>query len=377
MKFSTKAIHTAQEADAQTGAVITPIYMTSTFKQDGIGKNRGYEYSRAGNPTRRVYEKCIASLENGKYGLAFASGVAASMAAFYLLKPGNRILASADIYGGTYRIFEKILKQYGIETDYVYSTAVEDWERAFRDNTKMVWLESPANPLLKIYDIKKIAAAAKKKGAVVVVDNTFATPVFQQPLETGADIVIHSTTKYIGGHSDIIGGAAVTSSTEYYEKMKFYLKAAGGVASPFDCWLALRGLKTLEVRMKKHEQNAFAVAEFLKKNRKVKEVLYPGLKENPGYKTAKRQMSGFGGMVSFRLKGGKREVEKFISRLKIFTFAESLGGVESLVCVPSFMTHAAFPQDEKDRLGITDNLIRLSAGIEDASDLVCDLKNAL
>ncbi|HDQ25717.1 MAG TPA: PLP-dependent transferase [bacterium] len=377
MKFSTRAIHSGQEPDEKTGAVITPLYLTSTFKQDGIGRNRGYEYSRAGNPTRDVYEKCLASLESAKYGLSFASGVAATMAALYLLKTGDRILASADIYGGTYRVFEAVLKQYGIHTDYSYSGESGDFLSKAGKNTKMIWIETPTNPLLKILDIKQISAAAKRIGAVLVVDNTFATPYFQRPLELGADIVIHSTTKYIGGHSDIIGGAALTSNREFYNKMKFYLKAAGSVASPFDSWLALRGLKTLEVRMKKHEENGFAVAQYLSKHRKIERVYYPGLKTHPGHNVAARQMSGFGGMVSFVMKRGKKDIEDFISNLKIFTFAESLGGVESLACVPSKMTHGFFSAKEKKKLGISENLIRLSAGIEDSGDLIRDLEKAL
>ncbi|HDT15673.1 MAG TPA: PLP-dependent transferase, partial [Firmicutes bacterium] len=336
-----------------------------------------YEYSRAGNPTRDAYEKCLASLEGADYCVSFASGVAASMAALHLLKTGDRILASADIYGGTYRIFEAVLRQYGIYTDYIYSGESADFARKTRRNTKMIWIETPTNPLLKILDIKKISAAAKKTGAILVVDNTFATPFFQRPLELGADIVIHSTTKYIGGHSDIIGGAALTSNKKYHEKMKFYLKAAGAVASPFDAWLALRGIKTLAVRMKKHGENGSAIAEFLIGHNKAGRVYYPGLKTHPGHSIAAAQMSGFGGMVSFELKGGKKAVNRFISRLKIFTFAESLGGVESLACVPSKMTHAFFSAAEKKKLGIGENLIRLSAGIEDTEDIICDIKQAL
>lgn len=374
MNFSTRAIHAGQEPDEKTGAVTTPIYLTSTFKQDGIGKDRGYEYSRAGNPTRDAYEQCLASLEKGKYALSFSSGVAASMAALYILKKGDEIVASADIYGGTYRIFEKILKQYGITVKYVYSTNPADFERAAGKKTKMIWIETPTNPLLKIIDIKAISAIAKKNRAILVVDNTFATPFFQQPLGLGADIVVHSATKYIGGHSDIIGGAAITSGREHYEKMKFYLKSAGGVSSPFDAWLALRGLKTLGVRMKQHEQNAFEVARYLEKQNQVEAVYYPGMDASL---VTKQQMSGFGGMVSFRLRGGRKEADRFVAGLKVFTFAESLGGVESLACVPFFMTHATFPKKEKERLGITENLIRLSVGIEDAEDLIEDLSKAI
>jgi cystathionine gamma-synthase/cystathionine gamma-lyase len=377
MRFATRAIHKGSEVDS-TGSVVSPIYAVSTFKQPGIGSDQRFKYSRASNPTRSSFEECLASLEGAKYGLAFASGVAAEMAALSLLKTGDEVVTTAHMYGGTYKILRKIMVNYNISTKYVYSTDADDFERAITKKTKLIWLETPTNPILKILDIRAISDIAKKRKIQVVVDNTFASPYFQQPLSLGADIVVHSTTKYIGGHSDIIGGAVVTNNNNLYKKIKFYQSAAGAIASPFDSFLALRGLKTLEVRMKKHEENAFEVAKFLQNNKNVNETLYPGLTSHTGHEIAKKQMSGFGGMVSFRMKGNESKVKKFISSLKLFAFAESLGGIESLASTPYYMiTHASLSEQERAKIGITRDLIRLSIGIEDSRDILEDLEQAL
>jgi cystathionine gamma-synthase/cystathionine gamma-lyase len=377
MRFATKAVHTGSEAD-ETGSVVTPIYAVSTFRQKGIGSKQKFKYSRVTNPTRNSFEECLARLEGGNHALAFSSGVAAEMAALSLLKAGDEAVSTAHLYGGTYKIFDKILSRYNIRTKYVYSTEPADFERAITKKTRMIWIETPTNPTLKIIDIKAVAQIAAKHKILLAVDNTFASPYFQRPLELGADIVVHSTTKYVGGHSDIMGGAVVTNNEKLFRLIKFYQAAAGAIASPFDSFLALRGLKTLEVRMKKHESNAFAVAEFLRDSKFVSEAIYPGLKEHPGHEIAKRQMSGFGGMVSFRIKGGESKVRRFISRLKLFAFAESLGGIESLVSAPHFMiTHSSLTEADRRRIGITVDLIRLSIGIEDPQDILEDLDKAL
>ncbi|MBI5240249.1 MAG: PLP-dependent transferase [Elusimicrobia bacterium] len=361
MRFETKAIHKGQEPDKTTGAVTVPVYQTSTYLQDGIGKPRGYEYSRTGNPTRTALETALAALESGTYGLAFSSGVAATAAVLELLKPGDHMVAGDDLYGGTYRLFEKVYGKWGLKTTYVRCDEPAAFKRAIGPSTRLIWLESPTNPLLKVCDIRAVARIARRAGILLAVDNTFASPYLQRPLELGADIVVHSTTKYLGGHSDLVGGAVVTSDRTLYELMKFHQNAAGAVPGPWDCWLVLRGLKTLAVRMRQHQANASHLARFLKRHPRAERVYYPG----------------FGGMVSLELAGGRKALDRFFSRLRIFILAESLGGVESLVCYPPQMTHGSLPREERLRRGITDNLVRLSVGIEDRQDLLEDLKQAL
>ncbi len=377
MKFSTKAIHAGQEPDPTTGAIMTPIYQTSTYAQTGMGEHKGFEYARTGNPTRSALEECIASLENGTHGLAFASGMAAENAVLSLLSAGDHMVSCDDLYGGSYRIFERIMSRYNIETSYVPAGTIAEYEKAIRPNTKLIWLETPTNPLLRLVDIQAVAEIAHRHNLLLVVDNTFSSPYFQQPLTLGADIVLHSTTKYINGHSDVIGGAVVTSNEQVYESLKFYQNAAGGVPGPFDVWLTLRGIKTLAVRMRQHEENARSVARFLMEHKRVEKVYYPGLSSHPDYELAKRQMSGFGGMVSFQFKGTFADVEQIVRRFKVFTFAESLGGVESLVCHPASMTHGSIPRDIREARGLNDTLLRLSVGIEDIEDIIGDLEQAL
>jgi cystathionine gamma-synthase/cystathionine gamma-lyase len=377
MEFETRAIHEGQSPDSSTGAVITPVYQTSTYQQEAIGKHKGYEYSRTGNPTRRALEEAIASLEGGKHGLAFASGVAATAAVFSLLKKGDHLIAGDDLYGGTYRLLENVFRRWGLKATYADVDDIRTFSKAVQKNTKLIWVETPTNPLLKIIDIRKLAEIAKSENILLAVDNTFASPYFQRPLELGADIVVHSTTKYLSGHSDIIGGATVASDEKIYRLLRFYQNAAGAVPGPWDSWLVLRGIKTLAVRMREHEKNALYLAEYLEKHRKVERIYYPGLHSNSQYSLAKKQMTGFGGMISLELKGGFQEVEKFISRLRLFLLAESLGGVESLVCYPPKMTHGSLSREERMKRGIKDNLIRLSVGIENKIDLKDDLRNAL
>jgi cystathionine beta-lyase/cystathionine gamma-synthase len=377
MKFATKLIHAGQEPDPSTGAIMTPIFQTSTYAQAGMGEHKGYEYARTGNPTRTALEECIASLENGQHGLAFASGMAAEHAVLNLLSAGDHIVSCDDLYGGSYRIFERIMRRYNVETSYVTAGNIAEYEQAIRPTTKLIWLETPTNPLLRLIDIKAVAEIAQRHHILLVVDNTFSSPYFQQPLNLGADIVLHSTTKYINGHSDVIGGVVVTNDEEVYQSLKFYQNAAGAVPGPFDCWLTLRGIKTLAVRMRQHEENALAVARFLTEHSRVEKVYYPGLPSHPDYELAKRQMRGFGGMVSFQFKGTLADVDKVVRRFRIFTFAESLGGVESLVCHPASMTHGSIPQEIREARGLTDTLLRLSVGIEDIADLLADLKQVL
>ena len=377
MKFSTKAIHAGQEPDPSTGAIMTPIYQTSTYAQTGMGEHKGFEYARTGNPTRSALEACIASLENGTHGLAFASGMAAESTVLSLLSAGDHMISCDDLYGGSYRIFERIMRRYNVDTSYVPAGSVADYEKAIRPNTKLIWLETPTNPLLRLVDIRAIAEIAHRHNLLLVVDNTFSSPYFQQPLTLGADIVLHSTTKYINGHSDVVGGAVVTSNEEIYEALKFQQNAAGAVPGPFDVWLTLRGIKRLAVRMRQHEENAVSVARFLMEHPRVEKVYYPGLSSHPDHELAKRQMSGFGGMVSFQFKGTFADVEQVVRRFKVFTFAESLGGVESLVCHPATMTHGSIPRDIREARGLTDTLLRLSVGIEDIEDILGDLEQAL
>lgn len=377
MKFATNAIHAGQEPDPTSGAVMTPIYQTATYAQAGLGEHKGYEYARTGNPTRTALESCIAALEEGRYGLAFASGMAAESAIISLLNAGDHIVSCDDLYGGTYRLFERVMRRYNVEASYVPAGDPHAYEQAVRPNTKMIWLESPTNPLLSLVDIEAIATLAHRHNLLVVVDNTFASPYFQQPLKLGADIVVHSTTKYLNGHSDVIGGALVTNNEEAYQSIKFYQNAAGGVPGPFDAWLTLRGIKTLAVRMRQHGENAMAVARFLQEHPLVEKVYYPGLPSHPGHLLAKRQMSGFGGMVSFQLKGTYDDVAEVVRRFRVFTLAESLGGIESLVCHPASMTHGSIPRELREARGLTDTLLRLSVGIEDIDDLLSDLEEAL
>ena len=377
MKFETKAIWVGQEADQATGATIVPIYQTSTFTQEEVNKNKGYEYSRVANPTRSALDKCIAALEEGKYGLTFASGLAAEHAIFTILKPGDHVIVPEDMYGGTYRLIKEFLEPVNISftfTDFTDLKAISD---AFQPSTKIVWIETPTNPTLKIFDIKEISMLSHKNNAISVVDNTFASPYFQKPLLLGADIVVHSTTKYINGHSDIIGGAVILNDEILYKKVLLAQKSIGAVPSPFDSWLILRGLKTLAVRMQQHEKNAFLVARFLEKHPNVEKVFFPGLENHPGHDIAKKQMSGYGGVVSFRIKGGMNEANTFFKKLKIFQLADSLGGVESLANYSALMTHDYFPVELRQKIGVTENLIRLSVGIEHIDDLTDDLKNAL
>ena len=377
MKFATKAIHAGQEPEPSTGAIIAPIFQTSTYVQAGLGEHKGFEYSRTQNPTRSALEECMAAIEDGRYGLAFASGMAAESAILSLLSAGEHMVSCDDLYGGSYRIFERVMRRYNVETTYVAAGNIAGYERAIRPNTKMIWLETPTNPLLRLIDIQAVAEIAHRHNLLLVVDNTFASPYFQQPLKLGADIVVHSTTKYLNGHSDIIGGALVLNNEEVYQAIKFYQNAAGGVPSPFDSWLTLRGIKTLAVRMRQHEENAIAVAKFLAEHPRVEKVYYPGLPAHPDYALAKSQMSGFGGMVSFQFKGIYADVDKVVRRFKIFALAESLGGVDSLVCHPASMTHGSIPKDIRESRGLTDALLRLSVGIEDVDDLLADLEQAL
>src|SRR5215211_5306559 len=357
MRFATRAIHVRQEPDPATGATIVPIYQTSTYTQEAPGKHKGYEYSRTANPTRSVLEECVASLEGGDYGLAFASGLAATTATMSLLSPGDHVVAGDDLYGGTYRLFERVLPRTGgLEFTYADTSEPGAVEEALRPQTRLLWIETPTNPMLTLSDIAKLSETAHQRGAIVVVDNTFASPYFQNPLALGADIVVHSTTKYMGGHSDVIGGAVVTSNPDYFEGIKFYQNAAGAVPGPFDSWIVLRGLKTLAVRMRQHEENALAVARFLQDHPAIETVSYPGLPSHPQHDLAKRQMSGFSGMVSFTL---------------------SLGGVESLITHAATMTHAAIPREQREARGVTDGLVRLSVGIEDKEDLIADLDQAI
>lgn len=377
MKFATRAIHVGQEPDPATGATIVPIYQTSTYTQEGLGRHKGYEYSRTGNPTRTALEECVASLENCRYGLAFASGLAATTAVLSLLEAGDHVVAGDDLYGGTYRLFEKVLTRQGISFTFTDPRDISKIEAAFRPQTRLLWLETPTNPMLTLCDIRALSELARERGAIVAVDNTFASPYFQTPTDLGADITVHSTTKYMGGHSDVVGGAVATNDAGHYEAMKFYQNAAGGVPGPFDSWLVLRGLKTLAVRMRQHEANALAVAEFLREHPEVESVNYPGLPTHPQYELARRQMRGFSGMVSFTLKGGAEAARRVIGSVRVFSFAESLGGVESLLTHPASMTHAAMPEEEREARGVTEGLLRLSVGIEDAEDLIADLDRAI
>jgi cystathionine beta-lyase/cystathionine gamma-synthase len=376
VKFSTRAIHEGQEADPTTGATIVPIYQTSTYTQTSVGEHKGYDYSRSVNPTRTALEKQLASLEEARYCSAFASGVAATSAVLNLLSAGDHVVVGDDLYGGTYRLFSRVFSRYGITFSYVDMSDEVATRAAMTPATKLMWAETPTNPLLKLVDIAALAAL-RPAGVLLAVDNTFASPYFQSPLALGADIVVHSTTKYIGGHSDLIGGAAITNDAAVAEQIKFHQNAVGGVPGPFDAWLALRGAKTLALRMREHERNATAVASFLAARDDIERVNYPGLASHPQHALAARQMRGFGGMVSFTVRGDAERTFAFARSTKLFALAESLGGVESLIGIPARMTHGAIPKDERERRGITDNLVRISVGIEDADDLIADLRAAL
>ena len=375
--FETRAIHAGQSPDPTTGAIMTPVYLTSTYVQSSPGVHKGYEYSRTHNPTRKAYEDCIASLESGTHGFAFASGLAASMIVMQLIHSGDHVIAGDDMYGGTFRLFDKVLRPNGYQFTYVDLTEPANLDAAILSNTKMLWIETPTNPMLKMVDIQALVAKAHAKGLLVVVDNTFMSPYFQRPLEFGADVVVHSSTKYINGHSDVVGGVIVVNDNALAEKIFFYSNAVGPTGSAFDAFLSMRSLKTLAVRMQAHEKNAHTVAEYLSAHPKVKKAIYPGLKSHPQHELAKRQMTGFGGMVSFVLQGQIAETRRFLESVRIFSLAESLGGVESLVNHPAIMTHASVPAETRERLGISDSLIRLSVGIESIADIIADLEQAL
>ncbi|MGQ2983507.1 cystathionine gamma-synthase [Flavobacterium sp.] len=379
MKFNTKTIHGGQHHDPSTGAVMPPVYQTSTFVQSSPGVHSGYEYSRAANPTRTALENALASIENGARGLAFSSGLAATDCVLRMLKAGDEVIAMDDLYGGTYRMFTRVYKDSGIKFHFVDMNDLEKFRSLFNGNTKLVWVETPTNPLMKLADIEAVAKICKEKKVLFAVDNTFATPYLQRPLELGADIVMHSATKYLGGHSDVIAGALIMKDAELGEQMHFLQFATGATLGPQDSFLVLRGIKTLHLRMQRHCENGQKVAEYLSKNPKIKAVYYPGLESHKFHDLAKRQMQGgFGGMVSFTFASGeKAEAIKFLENLKVFTLAESLGGVESLANHPALMTHASIPEDKRLEIGITDDLVRLSVGIEDAEDLIADIEQAL
>ncbi len=377
-KLFTRVIHAGQSPDPSTGAIMTPIYTTSTYVQKSPGDHQGYEYSRTHNPTRKAWEACVADLEGGKHGFAYASGMAAIDALMHLLEPGDHVLAMHDLYGGTWRLFEKVRRPAsGLEFSFVDLADVDAARAAITERTKMIWVETPTNPMLQLVDIAAMAELARECGAWLVVDNTFATPMLQRPLELGADIVVHSVTKYLNGHSDMVGGAVAVEDDELAERIGFIQNSSGGVQGPFDSFLVMRGVKTLALRMKAHCENAGRIAEWLTKHPKVDKVIYPGLDNHPQKALAERQMDGFGGMVSFDIGGDLDRARRFLENTRLFALAESLGGVESLVNHPAIMTHGSVPKDRREQLGITDTLIRLSVGIEDVDDLIADLEAAL
>ena len=375
--IETLAIHAGQEPDPVSGAVMTPIVLASTFAQNGPGVHKGFEYSRTNNPTRQTLERCLAALEGGTHGIAFATGCAAMTTLFHTLRPGDHVVACDDVYGGTFRILDKVMKPFGIDTTWVDMTNLSAVEKAMRPNTKLVWIETPTNPMLKLVDIPAVVAIGKKGGALVGVDNTFATPVVQQPLKLGADLVVHSTTKYINGHSDVVGGVLVTSNDALAEKLRFLQNAIGAVPSPFDCFMVLRGVKTLPARVHQHAKSASALATFLEKHPQVERVYYPGLPSHKQHALATKQMKLPGGMISFVVKGGEKASRKLLESVKIFVCAESLGGVESLIELPAVMTHGSVPAETRQQLGIVDGLIRVSDGLESLDDLQKDLDQAL
>lgn len=378
MKLATKFIHAGAEPDPSTGAIMTPIFQTSTYVQEAPGKNKGFEYARSQNPTRKALEDALAIIENGKFGLAFSSGVAATDAVIKLLQPGDEVIAASDMYGGTYRLFTKVFEKFGIRFIYTDTTQLEYITAKVSKNTKLIWLETPTNPLMNITDIAGVAAIAKKANALLCVDNTFASPYLQNPLDLGADIVMHSSTKYLGGHSDVIQGALVMNDAELREKLYFIQKSCGAVPGPMDCFLVLRGIKTLHLRMQQHCLNGEKIAHWLRNNTKVARVYWPGFQDHPGYAVASKQMRGFGGMISFELKNdSQEEATRVLSSTHLFSLAESLGGVESLINHPASMTHASIPREERIKNGLSDSLVRLSVGVEDADDLIEDLRKAI
>ena len=374
LALDTLCIHAGQEPDPSSSAVMTPIVLSSTFWQDGPGNHRGYDYSRAGNPTRTALEGCLAALEGAKHAIAFGSGCAATTTVLLSLKSGDHVLVGDDVYGGTFRIFDKVMKDFGIDATFLDMSDPAKVRAALRPNTKLLWMETPSNPMLKIFDIAAMGEIARKAGIPLAVDNTFATPMLQRPLELGATMVVHSMTKYLNGHSDVVGGCVMTSDDAIGEKLHFLQKAVGAVPSPFDCYLVLRGLKTLAVRMERHVQSAKTIAEWLASHAQVKKVLYPGLPSHPGYALAQKQMRGPGGMISFEIEGGIAQATAFLKSLRIFACAESLGGVESLAEHPAIMTHASLPPEARRALGIGDGLLRISVGLEDRGDLQRDLE---
>ncbi|HEY8379001.1 MAG TPA: cystathionine gamma-synthase [Nannocystis sp.] len=376
-RFETKVIHGGQHPEPITGAVMPPIFQTSTYAQRGPGEHSGFEYSRTHNPTRFALERAIASLENGRYGLAFASGLSATNTVLQLLDAGDHVIAGDDMYGGTFRLFDKVLRRQGLRFTYVDPTDPAAFAAAITPETRLAWLETPTNPMLKIGDIAAIAAHCRARGVLLAVDNTFLSPAFQRPLDLGADLVVHSTTKYIGGHSDVVGGAIVVRDPALYERLAFLQNAVGAVPSPHDCYLTLRGIKTLALRMERHASNAAAIAAHLEKHPKVERVIYPGLESHPQHALARAQMQGFGGMISIYLRGDLEAARRFLRAVRVFTVAESLGGVESLIEHPAIMTHASVPKDTRERLGIADGFIRISVGVEHVLDLIADLDQAL
>ena len=378
MKFATKAIHAGQEPDPTTGAIMTPIYQTSTYWQKSPGDNKGYEYSRGTNPTRKALEDCLAALENGKYGLAFSSGMGATDSVMKLLQPGDEVITGNDLYGGSYRIFTKIFANYGIKFHFLDLSKPENILPYINTNTKQIWIETPTNPTMQIVDIVGIAAISKTHNLLLTVDNTFASPYLQNPLDLGADLVMHSVTKYIAGHSDVVMGALVTNNEELYKKLWFIYNACGATPGPQDCFLVLRGIKTLHLRMKAHCENGRLIAKFLKKHPKIDKIYWPGFEDHPNHDIAKQQMRDFGGMISITLKDADlQETFRISSSFKVFTLAESLGGVESLINHPATMTHGSIPKAEREKVGVTDNLLRFSVGVEDIDDLLEDLEQAL
>jgi cystathionine gamma-lyase len=377
MKFDTKVIHAAIKPDSDTGSIVTPMHQTATYAMEKVGKDKGYDYTRSANPTRAIMEYHLAALDNGKYGIAFASGMAAIDSCLKLLKSGDHIICSDDVYGGTYRLFDQLLVNYDLHFSFVDTSFPHEVENAITPKTKMIWVETPTNPLLKITDLNAISKIAKKNNLLFAVDSTFSTPVFLKPLDFGVDLVMHSTTKYISGHSQLIGGILITNRENLANKLKFAQKTIGAIPSPFDCWLTLLGVKTLDVRMKKHEENAIKVAEFLNNHPKISSLTYPGLSSHPMYHVAKEQMSGFSGMISFELKGGIDAGKKFLNSVKLALLAESLGSVETMVLHPATMTHGDVPKEYRLSHGFSDGLVRISVGIENVDDIINDFKQAL
>ncbi len=376
MKFSTKAIHAGQEPDPTTGAVSVPIYQTSTYAQQGLGKHKGFEYARTQNPTRMALEQNLAALEGGRACFAFASGMAATNAVMTLLKAGDHVIVSDNTYGGTFRLFDKVLRNFGLQFSYVDAREPSNVEEAVKAETRMVFIETPTNPVMSLVDIRAVSEITRRRGIRLVVDNTFMSPYFQNPLELGADIVVHSTTKYLNGHSDGVGGAVILNDEEDTARMSFIQNAAGAILSPMDSWLVMRGTKTLSVRMRQHDENGRIVAQFLAEHPAIQKVYYPGLKSHPQHELASRQMSGFGGMISFET-GSLENAKRVLESVRMCTLGESLGGVETLISHPATMTHASVPETERNRLGITDGLVRVSVGIEDVEDIIADLDQAL